>query len=253
MRRTVLTALTLLALAYLAVCALLFVQQRSMLYHPQPRAGAAGTQLLSLPVEGGHVLVTVRPHAGPRAVLYFGGNAEDVSGSVGSMAAAFPDHALYLLHYRGYGGSAGAPSEAALFADALALFDRIRADHAEVVAVGRSLGSGVAVHVAARRPVARLVLVTPYDSIRALAASQFPYAPVRWLLRDPFDSARDAPAIAAPTLVLAAEHDDVIPRARTEALVARFRPGLVTYRVLAGAGHDTISDAPDYAALMRGP
>jgi pimeloyl-ACP methyl ester carboxylesterase len=251
MRRAVLSTLVAFALAYAGLCALLFATQRSMLFYPQPRSGAAGTELMRLPIEGGEVLVTARPHAGSRALLYFGGNAEDVCGSVESMAAAFPDHALYLLHYRGYGGSAGHPSEAALFADALALYDRVRTAHAQVVAVGRSLGSGVAVHLASRRPLERLILVTPYDSLQAIAAAQFPYVPVRWLMLDRFESWRDAPGIGVPTLVLAAEHDAVVPRPSTERLVAHFQPGVVTYRVLAGTDHNNISSAPEYGALMR--
>jgi pimeloyl-ACP methyl ester carboxylesterase len=246
------TALAVAALAYLGVCALLYATQGSMIYYPQPRAGAAATHITALPIEGGSVLVTVKPHPGPRAVLYFGGNAEDVSGSVEALAETFPDHALYLLHYRGYGGSAGKPSEAALFADATALFDAAHREHAEIVAIGRSLGSGVAVHLASVRPVARLVLVTPYDSLQGLAEAQFPWVPVRWLLRDRYESWRYAPHVTVPTQVIAAEHDSVVPLASTEALIGRFRPGIATYRVLPGTGHDSASAHPAYGALLRG-
>ena len=90
------------------------------------------------------------------------------------LADAFPDHALYLLHYPGYGGAPGKPSEAAIAADALALFDRVAPQHPRVVVIGRSLGSGVAVQVASARPVARLVLVTPYDSLEEIAAKHVP-------------------------------------------------------------------------------
>jgi pimeloyl-ACP methyl ester carboxylesterase len=252
MRRAVITALAVVALAYVGVCALLFALQRSMIYYPQPRAGAAATRIATLPIEGGSVLVTVRPHVGPGAVLYFGGNAEDVSGSVEGLAQAFPDHALYLLHYRGYGGSAGSPSEEALFADAAALFDLAHAEHAEIVAIGRSLGSGVAVHLASVRPVTRLVLVTPYDSLQGLAEAQYPWVPVRWLLRDRFESWRYAPQVTVPTQVIAAEHDAVVPRASTEALLARFRPGIAAYRVLPGTAHDSVSAHPAYGALLSG-
>jgi len=176
----------------------------------------------------------VRQRSGPNALLYFGGNAEDVSYSLPSLSTAFPDHAVYLLHYRGYGGSSGKPSEAALFADALALFDRVSTDHQNIAVVGRSLGSGVAVHLASLRPVARLVLVTPYDSLQELAARQFPYLPVRWLLLDKFESWRYAEHITVPTLVIAAEHDEVIPRMSTEALYKRFRTGVASFKTVIG-------------------
>jgi len=247
-----LTLAALAALVYLALCALLFVAQRSMIYFPQPRALAPGTSTATLRVDGGEVLVSVRERAVADALLYFGGNAEDVSFSLPELAQAFPEHALYLMHYRGYGGSAGTPSEAALFADALALFGTVHATHSNVVVVGRSLGSGVAVHLASLRPVTRLVLVTPYDSLEDLAASRFPVFPVRWLLRDKFASRTYAARVSAPTLLIAAEHDEVIPRRSAELLLTRFRPGVATLEVVPGAGHNTISESPAYLPLLRG-
>jgi len=192
------------------------------------------------------------PRKGPDAVVYFGGNAEDVNFSLPGLAAAFPKHAIYLMHYRGYGGSTGKPSEDALVADALALLDRVRSEHINVVVIGRSLGSGVAVHLASLRPVARLILVTPYDSLVGLAANQFPLFPVHWLLLDKFESWRYAAQVNVPTLIVAADRDEVIPRTSTEALYARFHSGVATLRVVAGASHNTISESPEYVPLLRG-
>jgi pimeloyl-ACP methyl ester carboxylesterase len=118
--------------------------------------------------------------------------------------------------------------------------------------VGRSLGSGVAVYVAALRPVTRLVLVTPFDSLEEVAALHFFYVPVRWLLRDKFESWRFAPHVTAPTLIIAAEHDEVVARASTELLRSRFRSGLCSFRVLADTGHNTIADNPEYMRLLTG-
>lgn len=239
--------------AYLAVCALLFVFQRSLIYLPQPRTCTSGSVPFVLPADDAQLVVSSRPREGAAAVLYFGGNAEDVSCTVAELAAAFPEHALYLLHYRGYGGSTGSPSEAALFADAVAVFDRVHAGHVEVVAVGRSLGSGVAVHLASVRPLARLVLVTPFASVRDLAARQFPWIPTDWLLQDKYESWRYAAAIDVPTLIIAAEHDEVIPRASSEALLGHFRDGVASFEVIAGTGHNTIGLSPDYVRLLRRP
>lgn len=250
--RKVVTLLAVLAFAYVALCAVLFVFQRSLIYFPQPRATGIGATMVTLPTDAGDVLVTTRPHTGRDALVYFGGNAEDVSGSLAGLSEAFADHAIYLLHYRGYGGSSGTPSEAALFADAVALFDKVHAEHENVVVVGRSLGSGVAVQLASVRPVSRLVLVTPYYSIQELAARQFPWFPVRWLLRDRFDSWRYARDVTAPTLLVAAEHDEVIPRASTQALYESFRTGVASLRVIAATGHNTISESAEYLPLLRG-
>ena len=101
-------------------------------------------------------------------------------------------------------------------------------------------------------PVQRLVLVTPYDSILGIASAQFPFFPVRWLLRDPFDSGRYAPAVTAPTLVLMAQHDEVIPEASTRLLHTRFAPGVATLQVADGVGHNSISQHPAYAQWLAG-
>jgi pimeloyl-ACP methyl ester carboxylesterase len=169
-----------------------------------------------------------------------------------SFSTAFPDRAIYLLNYRGYGGSSGKPSESSLFEDGLALYDEAHAKHSEVEVIGRSLGSGIAAYVASCRPVARLVLVTPFNSVQELAASQFPWIPVRWLLLDKYESWRFAPRVIAPTLIIAAEHDEVVPRASTEALRLHFRPGLASMVVLPGTGHNTISYSRDYLPLIKG-
>ncbi|MET0857691.1 MAG: alpha/beta fold hydrolase [Telluria sp.] len=241
------TLLTVLLL-YTAACVALYAFQRSLIYYPQPKSYDGPADTLILPAD---VRVTVRPHAGPKALLYFGGNAEDVSANLASFAHAFPDYAIYLLHYRGYGGSAGKPTEVALHADARALFDKVHQAHPQIALVGRSLGSGVAVRLAAERPAARLVLVTPYDSIAEIAAQQFPYFPVRWLLTDKFESARHAPAVRVPTLILRAEHDEVIPQASTERLHAGFAAGVATQVVIRGAGHNSISESAQYLDAMR--
>ena len=246
------TLVAVVALVYLGLCAVLFFYQRNLIYFPQPRASGNGANTLTLQADGAQLLVTTRQRIGPNALLYFGGNAEDVSYSLPGLAAAFPDYAIYLLHYRGYGGSTGKPSEAALFADALLLFDKVHTEHQNIVVVGRSLGSGVAVHLASVRPVARLVLVTPYDSLQELAAQQFPYFPVRWLMLDKFESSKYAAQVTTPTLIVAAEHDEVIPRASTETLYKHFRAGVASFKVVAGTGHNTISESPEYLPLLSG-
>lgn len=197
------------------------------------------------------LLISVRPHVGSKALIYFGGNAEDVSMNLPSFSQAFPDHSLYLVHYRGYGGSSGTPTEENLQQDALALFDHVRSNHADVTLVGRSLGSGVAIRLASQRPARHLILITPYASIQEIAATQFPYLPVRWLLADKFESWRYAPTIRVPTLLIAAENDEVIPRASTDELYAAFAAGVASLIVIPHAGHNTISESPRYLDAMQ--
>ena len=202
--------LLILALAYLGFCVVLYTTQRSFQYFPTPRR--LGTQMAATFQNGDTLLqLTVRPHAGPGAVLYFGGNGEDVSSSVAPLMAAFPEREIVMLHYRGYGGSAGRPTEADITADAAGLFDKVHAQHPDVIVIGRSLGSGVAARLASTRPVSRLVLVTPYDSLLGIAQRQFWFAPVRWLLIDKYETWRYVPKIKAPVLILRAELDELIP------------------------------------------
>ena len=235
---------------YLGLCGALYAFQRSLLYFPQPRNGPPSAEI-TLPGIDVDVRASVRPHDGPQALVYFGGNGEDVSQTLPELARTFPDHAIYAMHYRGYGRSGGSPSEAALQSDALALYDLVARSHASVSAIGRSLGSGIAIRVASERPVSRLVLVTPYDSIAALAAAQFRWFPVRWLLQDPYESVRVAPAITVPTTLVAAEHDEVIPRASTERLLAAFAPGVATMIIIPDAGHNDLSRLPAYGRALR--
>ena len=248
--RVILTLVLLAAGLYVAACGAVLLLQRSMIYFPQPALGRAAERI-KLPVAGAEVIVSVQPRAGAPAVLYFGGNAEDVSSSLPELAIAFPQRAIYAMHYRGYGGSSGAPSERALQADALALYDFAQARHPQITVIGRSLGSGLAVRLASERPVARLVLVTPFDSLTALAAPLFPWLPVRWLMLDRYDSASRAPSLHMPTLILAAEHDEVVPAASTRRLYERFPPGVATLQVIAGTGHNTISSSPVYTHALR--
>lgn len=237
---------------YAGICLLLFVFQRSLIYYPQPRLNT-GSVLMTLPVGTAEVHVSTHPHAGNRAVIYFGGNAEDVSQGVPDLASAFPDAAIYALHYPGYGGSSGSPSEQAIFTAALALFDKVAAEHPGVILIGRSLGSGVAVWVASQRPAERLVLVTPFDSFADPASAQFRFLPVRWLLRDKYESWRYAPRVTAPTHILVAGDDELVPRSSSDRLRTRFRHDLVSYTVIPGYGHNTIQEDPGYWNLLSRP
>lgn len=253
MSRLALGILMAIVVAYIGLCALMFFQQRSLMYFPVPETPLpAGAAAITLPVDDARIVVTaVRPDR-PQALIYFGGNAEDVNGSLSDLARAFPDHAIYLMHYRGYGASTGQPSEHALVSDAIALFDRLRAQHAHIEVAGRSLGSGIAVQLASLRPVKRLVLITPFDSMRNVAAAHYGYLPVRWLMRDTYDSAAYAAKVAAPTTIIAAEHDRIIPVSRAKALFERFSSGVATMTVIEGAGHNDISLSPRYIPALMG-
>ncbi|HEY0922199.1 alpha/beta fold hydrolase [Rheinheimera pacifica] len=133
---------------YCLLCLLLYLLQRQLIYFPVPAQLPPTDPLLQQQADA-TVLVSRKARETSQALLYFGGNSEDVSVALPEFAAAFPNHAIYLMHYRGYGGSSGKPSEQAQVADALALFDQLQTKHSDITVLGRSLGSGIAVQLAA--------------------------------------------------------------------------------------------------------
>ena len=191
----------------------------------------------------------VKAGANAPLVLYFGGNAEEVSWMVEEVAG-MPGISWLLTDYRGYGLSEGSPGEAALVADALAWYDRFSTPGQRVVVFGRSLGSGVAVQLAAARPVAGVVLATPYDSIAAVAKRHYWYLPVDLLLRHRFDSIARAPALRQPLLCLVAAEDAVIPPEHAERLFAAWG-GPKRKIVLESAGHNTTDAHPLFWPAVR--
>ncbi len=209
-KRILVMLAVLIPVGYLGVCILLFLGQRSLLYFPTPKS--TGETSILIESEGETLRILTRPADTTEAIILFGGNANDVSYYLGSFAEALPERNLFLVNYRGYGGSTGTPSEAALFADALAVYDHVHTKFPNVTVVGRSLGTGVAVYLASMRRVDGLILITPYDSIENVAKTHFPIFPVGLILSDRYDSASRVKDVTAKTLILIAENDSVIPR-----------------------------------------
>jgi pimeloyl-ACP methyl ester carboxylesterase len=244
--------------ALLGVPLVMYLVQDSLLFLPQPLAGPPPATRAARPVEalaleaadGVPLRGWLLPGAARPAplVVYYGGNAEEVSWQAGE--PRWPrEWALALVNYRGYGESGGRPSERALVADALLALDALRArpdvDPGRVVLFGRSLGSGVAVAVAAARPVAGVILVSPFESMVAVARRHYPWLPVRLLLRHPFDAAARAPAIRAPLLAIAAGRDEVIPPVHSRRLVEAWG-GPTRWLEVPGADHDAVGAGPAF-------
>ena len=151
-----------------------------------------------------------------KTVIYHGGNAEDLAGHCEVLSEGLACNVL-LVNYRGYGQSQGVPAETDMVADCIELFDRFCKQQqiapSSVYLMGRSLGSGVAVQVAAARPqAAGVILVTPYEDIPTIARFQYPWLlPLSKVIRHPFRSIDHAPNIRMPALILLAENDEIIP------------------------------------------
>lgn len=242
-----------------AVPACMFLAQERLIFMPQslhperaPRgAGIDEVELIAADGTRLHGWFARAPNTAGRAPLlvYFGGNAEEVSWMLAEARPRLPDWGLLLVNYRGYGRSEGQPGERALFADALVVHDyavsRPDVDATRIVAMGRSLGSGVAVHLAAQRPLAGVVLVTPFDSVTAVAESIYPFLPVQWLLRHKFDSLALAPEVRVPLLTVAAGRDAIVPPRHAARLHAAWG-GSKSWRELAEASHNDVSSHPAF-------
>ena len=249
--RTALALLAVLALGYAALCLLMYLQQRSFIY--LPAATLTDPADTDFTIDRNGVALrgwVVNPGRGD-PILYFGGNAESVEHNRDDFRAWFPGRTVYLLAYRGYGASDGAPRERDLQADALAFFDHVHARHPgeRISLLGRSLGSGVASHVAAHRPVDRLALITPFDSMAAVGQAHFRWLPVRWLLRERFEAAEALGDFDRPVLVLRAARDEVIPARNTDRLIATL-PSPPQVVDVADAGHNDLSLAPQYGRAL---
>ncbi len=237
-----------LLLIYVVLCAVVFWFQRSLIYHPTV-VTEHNFDTLNISQDG-HTLeaLDINPEA-EHTAIYLGGNAENIVYTAAELVHALPDHRVLLLKYRGYAGADGKPSEAALYADALTLFDHIKAN-GPITVIGRSLGSGVATYLATERAIGKLVLITPFESVLGVAQATFPFLPVSWLLTDRFDSLSRAGQIQAPTLLIKATHDEVIPTANTNALIQALPASSLQVQTIQ-AGHNDVDLSPDYFYSIR--
>ncbi len=248
------------AAAYGLAVGALYLLQESLLF---PR-GAARAPAYDLPAraarvelssaEGDRLAGTLLPAAGRSRglLLGFGGNAWNADDLVVFLGRRLPDHDIVVFHYRGYAPSGGRPGEAALHADALLVHDWAvaRLAPSRVVAVGLSLGSAVAAFLAAERRLDGLVLVTPFDSIEAIARERYFWAPVGALLRHRFRADEHLRGLDLPVAVIAASEDRIVPRERTEALLRVLaRPVLVA--TVPGSTHTGLYDRDEFDRLLR--
>ena len=245
--------IAILAAILLGVPAAAWLAQERLIFFPQPAVSTRYLPAEAKPLEivttdGTRLRGWMRGASATPApvVLYFGGNAEEVSGTL--VDSRWPrDWAIVAINYRGYGTSEGAPGEAALVADALVIYDAIVArpevDPLRIVAFGRSLGTGVAVKLGAARPLAGLILVSPFDSLVALGRTHYPWLPVSTLLRHRFDSDIDARRMKVPLLAIVADRDSIIPHERSQALYDAWL-GPKSWLVIRATDHNTLS-VPD--------
>ncbi|BCH13220.1 alpha/beta hydrolase [Mesorhizobium sp. L-2-11] len=253
--------LTLAVAAFYAVIVAVVYVLQSWLIFPAGLAAfgpdlPAGARHVELATEGGERIVLVRlparqAAAEPRPLLLgFAGNAWNADALALMLHQLFPEHQVAALHYRGYAPSSGSPSAASLFEDARRAHDHLAADaKAGIVAIGLSIGAAVAADLATARQLRGIAMVTPFDSLRELAAHHYPWLPVRFLLRHRMEAAEALRDLDVPTAVITAENDTIVPAARSAPLRAAARD--LRSHIVIAAGHNDLYDHPDFASALR--
>jgi fermentation-respiration switch protein FrsA (DUF1100 family) len=269
-RRTGSVSRSMLALAWTAVigfgfyavlATVLYVAQRSLMYFPDTahvvpaEAGLPEAEEVPLTAaDGVHVTAWhVPPRDAKPVIVYFHGNGGALRFRVARFRRLIADGVgLVALEYRGYGGSAGSPSEQGLIADAQAAY-RFAAGHyppQQLVLWGESLGSGVAIALAAERPVGRVILEAPFTSAVALGARHYWYLPVSLLMKDQFRSDLRIGKVTAPVMIMQGVHDRVVPYAMGEQLFDLANKPKHFVRFLDG-GHEDLDDNGALDAVAR--
>ena len=251
-----------LAAIYVIVAVAAFVMQRRLMYFPDPTRVApaafalAGIEERELKAADGAVLIAWYGRAAPGqpTLLYFHGNAGNLA-SRSERVRKYADRGIgiFMLSYRGYSGSTGSPSERANVADAKLAYDALIDEGVEpedIILYGESLGSGVAVQLAAENPVGGLILDAPYTSIVDVAAKAYPFLPVRGFIFDRYDTVRHLKGINAPLLVLHGEDDEVIPVDMGRAVYDAAK-GLKEIVTFPGAGHTDHQLFGSYEEVFR--
>lgn len=245
----VIGGLVILLFLYFGLAAILYFAQRSMMYFPEtihtpPReAGLPEAQEIALTTADGVRLVGwhVPPREDKPVILYFHGNGGALRYRVERFRKLIKDGiGLVAIEYRGYGGSEGSPSEQGLFADGEAAYAFAAAHYqpAQIVLWGESLGSGVAVYLAAEKPVGRVILEAPFTSAAAVAALRYWFLPVRLLMKDQFRSDERIQNITAPVLILHGVNDHVVPYAMGEQMFDLTKAPRHIVRFLEGSHED---------------
>lgn len=247
-RRSTWTVAAIVSAGYLGLCAYMFAVQRSMLFIPDARdvqgeidrfPGAEPVRLSTADGETLNAWYKPPRDASAPVYLYLHGNGANLARRAGRFQRMTDDGAgLLAVSWRGYGGSTGSPSEEGLHRDGAAAYDWLveRVAPRRVILFGESLGTGVAVRLAAEREAALLVLDSPYASIVDLGRLRFPLLPVSLLARDPFRSIDHAPRVSIPVIAQHCTQDWIIPLTETRRLMAAF-PAPPAFTVIEGRCH----------------
>ncbi|CUI17537.1 conserved putative membrane protein [Candidatus Protochlamydia naegleriophila] len=233
----------------------LFLKQRELLYFPSQllpspaEAGVAEMRVVSLKTSDGLTLKAWYRRAqtaGYPTILYLHGNAGHI-GNRGRSVKPFLNegYGVLLVTYRGYSQNPGEPYEEGFYRDgraALKFLNDLGIDDQHIILYGESIGTAVAIQLASEYQVAALILQSPFSSLADVAQFHYPYLPVRWLLKDRFDSIQKITRIQAPTLAIYAENDEIIPPSLSKQLIGMLKTNKQILSIPNVAHNDLESD-----------
>ncbi len=248
--RNMISFIATLSIAYALMCFLLFVFQRQMIYFPTFEVNVPGIAHTTLDTGEVRIKVWTLNPGKEKALIYFGGNAENVAYNIDDFGTLFSDRTVYLVNYRGYGGSSGSPHEKGFYSDALLAYDHFIQYHTSLCVMGRSVGAAVATYLASKRDIDKLILVTPFDSAINVGKKLYWFFPMDLILKERLDSAGRAANITADTLIIIAANDRIIPYENTHNLVQAFNKTQVEVATLDDTGHNTVHLHPDYKKMI---
>jgi len=249
--KSLLSIIAVLILIYFLAMSLLYFFQRTLLFPVVSEVIGVERDTIVFTNQDINLHGWVLNQGQRKAIIYFGGNAEEISSNINVFETALQEYSVYLVDYRGYGKSGGSPTEEGLFSDALFIYDQIKSNYASISVIGRSLGTGVAVYLATNRDVEKVVLLTPYDSIAEVAHSHYPMFPTRHLVRDKFESINLAEDITVPVLVITAEFDSVVPNIHTDKLLEKLINTDVTFQMVKHVTHGNIEKSNQYRSALQ--
>ena len=216
-----------IVILYVGICTLLYFNQDDLLFHPKPKTLKEVSEILKMAPDldtlsfvmndgnrtCGYIYNDTIKEKLP-LVLYFGGNAEEVS-HLSEKKNYFPNTIMVLINYRSFGLSQGIISEKNMFSDALEVYDKLitnpKIDANNIIVIGRSIGTGVATYLSSQRETKATILITPYESMIDVAQEKYPFVPIGLLIKHPFKSNEYATSITTPVLALISKNDQIIP------------------------------------------
>ncbi len=248
---------------YSSICVLFYLLQNKLLYKKQKisierlnyiKNNYKNTEEVSLKSNDNYLLHGwfVKNESNPNnIIIYFAGNAEEISYMI-EYSKHIDNYSFVLINYRGYGLSEGNPNESNLFNDSILIYDYFlnNKNIKNIVVMGRSLGTGVAVYLATKRKIDKLILSTPFDSIENMAKKEYPFLPANFLLKDKYNSIKSAYLISSKVLVIIAENDKFVPIQFSMNLASKLKD--VTVKIIKNENHSTIvNNKTDYLAEIN--